>query len=200
MYTIAGDVFYSANDDKNVLIDAFVNTRLHYYMRNIPKGVDAKEIVPESMEGYRQIAEDIYNKSPDSLAFAINQEAIYDKQIEYERHWMDFLMNSLRFDSRIVKFDSSGVYGALTMNCPVSHTYESFLASINGASYLVINRRSEIVSDNGRALELSDGFISKIKSIFLDTTSTMDTISIKYAPLMDTSGIYTLNRILHLYL
>lgn len=200
MYTIAGDTFYTAADDKEVLIKAFINSRPHYYMRYTPKSINAADIMPESTDVYREMGLALYNRSPDTLAFAINQETIYDTQLLYEEHWMNFLREAIRIESRIVKFDSVGAYGALTMGGDVDPKYESFLSTINGASYLVISRHSGIVTNDGQGIQISDRFIQKIKSIFLETSVTDSSISIKYAPLMDTSGIYTLNRILHLYM
>lgn len=198
MYTIAGKIFYTANDSKDVLIDAYLSTREHYYNRSAPKDMISE--LMSDVEGHMQLAEHIYNKSPDILAFAINQEAIYDVQLEYEKHWMDFLMTSLRFESRIIKTDTTCAYGALASIRGIDSRYETFLTSINGASYLSICRKSGIRSESGGTISLSDSFINMIKSIFLETVVNDTSIHIKYGPSMDISGILTLNRILHLFL
>lgn len=198
MYYVGGAKFYNESDSKDTLIDAFISTRRHYYARTTGSEIPL-DLSDDDM--FRDIAEHIYEQSPDALAFAINQETIYDTQLVYEKHWMDFLWTSLKFKSCIVKVDCTKVYGLLRDNNPAClNKYHEFLTSINGAAYLVINERSEIVNDKNQSLILSEQLIGAIGKVFLDTSQHNGCLYIKYAPAMDTGGIFILTRILHLYL
>lgn len=198
MYRIGGVSFYSESDPKESLVNAFIKTRRHYYTRTTGSEIP-KELSDDDM--FREMAENIYETSPDMLAFAINQEAIYDARMVYEQHWMDYLWTALKFQSSIINIDCTGAYGLLREGNPKClQEYHEFLSRINGSSYLVINKQSQIVNDDNQRLVLSDRFINVIKSIFLDTSEHNGCVYIKYGPSMDTSGILTLTRVLHLYL
>lgn len=191
--------FYSEDDNKDVLISKFIETRKKVFKESgTAYGIP---IEYETDDELLEEAEAMYEANKSTIVYTINNEIMKDRVKQYEDHWVYYLNTAYKINASIIRFDVSPYFiMSRALGIPDDDNVIQGILSLTSKKYLKIPIMSGLVGKYGKTLSLSKQFITTALNRIPGTTITQDDIYIQYAPSMNIYLCSFITRFLHLYL